>query len=60
MNKQKLHNKRYAHEKAYISGDIDGCNAIITELEAENYYTVVALLKECEWQAAYEWIEENM
>ena len=60
MNKQTLHNKRYAHEYAYNHGDMEWCNSIIAELEAENYHTLVKLLIDCEWQSAYEWIEENM
>ena len=60
MNKQTLHNKRYAHEYAYNHGDMEWCNSIIAELEAENYHALVKLLTDCEWQAAYEWIEENM
>ena len=60
MTKQTLHNKRYAHEYAYNHNDMEWCDCILTELEAENYHTLVSLLRDCEWQAAYEWIEKNM
>lgn len=60
MEKLTLHNKRYSHEYAYNHGDMEWCNCIISELEAENYHTLAKLLVECEWQAAYEWIEENI
>lgn len=60
MNKQTLRNKIDAHKYAYNHGDMEWCNSIIAELEAENYHTLVKLLIDCEWQAAYEWIEENM
>lgn len=60
MTKQTLHNKRYAHEYAYIHNDMEKCNCILAELEAENFHILVSLLRDYEWQAAYEWIEENM
>ena len=60
MNKQTLHNKRYAHEYAYNHRDMEWCSSIIAELESENYHELVKLLIDCEWQAAYEWIEKNI
>lgn len=60
MDKRKLRNKIYAHEYAHNHGNMEWCESILTQLEAENYHTLVVLLQECEWTAAYKWIEENM
>lgn len=60
MNKQKLRNKIHAHKYAYNHDNMEWCNSIITELEAENYHELVKLLIACEWQKAYEWIKKNM
>lgn len=59
MNKQELHDKRYAHERAYTHNNMEVCNSIIEKLEMEKYYTLASLLKNCEWQLAYEWINNN-
>lgn len=60
MNKQELHNKRYAHERAYTHNNMEVCDNILAELKAEKYDVLVSLLKKCEWQLAYEWINDNV
>lgn len=60
MNKQELHNKRHAHERAYTHNNMEVCDNILAELKAEKYDVLVSLLKKCEWQLAYEWINDNV
>lgn len=60
MNALTLRNKIYAHKYAYNHKAMEWCNSIIEELEAENYHTLIKMLLNCEWQAAYKWIDENM
>lgn len=60
MTKRQLKNKVYSYEYSVKHGNAEHCKRIISELEAENFHSLVKLLINGEYQLANEWIENNI